>query len=122
MARIINALKATALRAQSERRRSIEDIDIKGLLSGYECPGGLNADERLILRILQEWKSLPASRLRDLYVERSRHPKSDRSFRIYMESLCSRGLVKALGETRGRTYEIIEADLYGEIQHEANRG
>jgi len=37
-----------------------------------------------------------------------RHPKSERSFRNYMESLCFKGLVKAIGEKRGRIYEIVE--------------
>jgi hypothetical protein len=45
---------------------------------------------------LQEWKSLPASRLYDFYVQNTKHPKSERSFRNYVESLCSKGLVKLL--------------------------
>jgi hypothetical protein len=59
------------------------------------------------LKILQEWKSLPASRLFAFYREKASYPKGERSFRNYMQSLCSKGLVKALGDKRGRTYEIV---------------
>lgn len=111
---VINILKAATMRAQGEKRESIEDTNIDDLISENECIQGLNADETLILRILRKWKSLPASRLLDLYIENSRHPKSERSFRIYLENLCSRSLIKALGETRGRAYEIVEAEQNGE--------
>jgi repressor of nif and glnA expression len=104
-------LKVAALRAQKEKRESIKDVDIKDLLTVDDCPERLNADERLILKILQEWKSLPASRLRDFYIQKSGYPKSERAFRKYMEDLCSKGLVKALGQNRGRIYEIIEGEL-----------
>jgi len=53
---------------------------------------------------------LPARRLYDFYIQNTRHPKSERSFRNYMESLCSKGLVKAIGEKRGRVYEILEVE------------
>jgi len=56
---------------------------------------------------LQQWKSLPASILYDFYVQNTRHPKGERSFRNYMENLCSKGLVKAIGEKRGRIYEVV---------------
>jgi cell division control protein 6 len=98
--------KIAASRAQNERKKSIEEIDLGDIFIEHDCPEGLNADEKLILRILQEWKNLPASRLHDFYLQESRHPKSERAFRNYMESLCSKGLVKALGEKRGRTYEL----------------
>ena len=108
MASILSILKVAALRAQNQKRESIQDSDLEGLLSAHDCAEGLNADERLILKILHEWKSLPASRLRDFYIEKCRYPKSERAFRNYMENLCSKGLVKALGEARGRSYEITE--------------
>ncbi len=120
MASILNILKVAALRAQNEKIGSIEDIDLKDVLSEYDCPEGLNTDERLIMQILHEWKSLSASRLRDFYVKKSRYPKSERAFRNYMENLCSKGLVKALGETRGRTYEIVEDRVGGEVQTGTN--
>jgi Cdc6-like AAA superfamily ATPase len=108
MSSILSILKVAALRAQNEKRESIQDSDLEDLFSAHDCTEGLNADERVILKILHEWKSLPASRLRDFYIEKCRYPKSERAFRNYTESLRSKGLVKALGEARGRTYEIIE--------------
>lgn len=60
------------------------------------------------MKILEEWRSLPASRLFDFYVQRARYPKGQRSFRNYMENLCAKGLVKAVGDKRGRIYEIVD--------------
>jgi len=99
----INALKVSALKAESENRETIEEVDIH---IENDCPQKLGQDEKMLLRILEEWKSLPSSRLYDFYVQNSRHPKGERSFRNYVESLCSKGLVKAVGDKRGRIYEF----------------
>jgi Cdc6-like AAA superfamily ATPase len=101
----INALKLAALRAESRNKKAIEESDLPEI---EDCPIKLSIDEKLLLKILQEWKSLPASRLYELYVQNTRHPKGERSFRNYMENLCSKGLVKAIGEKRGRIYEVVE--------------
>ena len=95
----INALKVAALRAESENRRTIEGKDIR---INNDCPVKLTYDEKVILAVLKEWKSLPASRLYDFYVQSCRHPKCERSFRNYMESLRKKGLVRATEEKRGR--------------------
>jgi len=102
----INALKLAALKAESENKKPIEEADIPEI--NNDCPPKLNQDEKVLLKILEEWKSLPASRLYDFYVQNTKHPKGERSFRNYMESLCSKGLVKAVGEKRGRIYEVAE--------------
>jgi len=103
----INALKVAALNAESKGKRAIEEADLPEI---EDCPAKLSIDEKILLKILQEWKSLPARRLYDFYLQSARHPKSERSFRNYMESLCSKGLVKAIGEKRGRVYEIVEVE------------
>jgi Cdc6-like AAA superfamily ATPase len=99
----INALKAAALKAEGENKRTVEEADVQ---IENDCPPKLSIDEKTIVKIMEEWKSLPASRLYDLYVQSSRHPKGERSFRNYMESLNRKGFVKAVGEKRGRVYEI----------------
>jgi Cdc6-like AAA superfamily ATPase len=104
----INAIKTAAFKAESENRKAIEERDIPEL----DCPK-FSRDEKVLLEILREWKSLPSSRLFDFYVQKSRHPKGERSFRNYMESLCAKGLVKAVGKKRGRIYEIGEEDSAG---------
>lgn len=101
----INALKLSALKAESENKKAIEESDIQ---INNDCPIKLSQDEKILLKILEAWKSLPASRLYDFYVQNTRHPKGERSFRNYMESLRSKGLVKAIGEKRGRIYEVVE--------------
>jgi len=102
----INALKVAALNAESANRKSIEETDIPEI--NADCPQKLSEDEKILLDILKEWKSLPSCRLFAFYREKARHPKGERSFRNYVESLCSKGLVKAVGEKRGRIYEVVE--------------
>lgn len=67
-----------------------------------------NEDHRIILQILKKSKRLPSGKIYRLYCEGSDHPKSERSFRKYMQVLCKQGLVKSIGEKKGRTYEILE--------------
>jgi len=105
----INALKLASLKAEGEDKKAIEERDMPEI--NNDCPQKLNQDEKILLKILEEWKSLPASRLYDFYIQNTRHPKGERSFRNYMESLCSKGLVKAIGDKRGRIYEIVEGDI-----------
>ena len=102
-------LKSLALKAESQDKKSLDDVGIN--YEFVDCPNKrLNQDEKVLLNVLKEWKSLPSSRLYDFYKERAKYPKGERSFRNYMESLCLKGLVKTVGEKRGRVYEIIEGD------------
>jgi len=100
----VNSLKAAALKVEAENKKAIEEADIQ---RNNDCPLKLSQDEKVLLKILEQWKSLPASRLYDFYIQNSRHPKGERSFRNYMESLCAKGLAKAIGEKRGRIYEFV---------------
>lgn len=109
----INALKASALKAETEGRKAIDDIDADAVLIEHDCPDNLTHDEKIFLKILKEGKSLPANRLFAFYQEKARNPKGERSFRNYMRSLCSKGLAKAVGDKRGRIYEIGEDDDQG---------
>jgi Cdc6-like AAA superfamily ATPase len=111
----INTLKLAALKAESENKKVLEEADIQ---IKEDCAPALSHDEKVILDVLKEWKSLPASRLYDFYIQQSKHPKGERSFRNYMESLCSKNLVKAVGEKRGRVYELIEVKENVEEQSE----
>jgi Cdc6-like AAA superfamily ATPase len=102
----INLLKALALKAENEGKDSIDQVEYE-----YEidCEDeNLNADEKLLVNILREQKSLASSALYGFYSQRTKYPKGERSFRNYMQDLCLRGLVKSIGDKRGRVYEIIE--------------
>lgn len=102
----INLLKSSALKAQSQNRSCIDEIDLE-----HDCPlAELTKDQRVILKILEEWKELPTGRLFAFYQDRAKYPKGERSFRKYMESLCEKGFVKADGDKRGRMYEIVESE------------
>jgi Cdc6-like AAA superfamily ATPase len=102
----LGLLKSLALKAESLDKNSLDDLKLN-----YEANSPnkkLSVDERILLSILKEWKSLPSSRLYDFYTEKTKHPKGKRSFRNYMESLCFKGLVRTVGEKRGRIYELLE--------------
>jgi len=102
----LNLLKSQALKGESEGKSSIDDVELN---FENDCPNDkLSDDERTLVKILKEWKSLPAGRLFDFYREQARYPKGERSFRNYMQNLCLKGLVKNVGDKRGRMYEIIE--------------
>jgi len=71
----------------------------------------LSADERILVKILREQKSLASNTLYGFYSRRARHPKSRRSFQNYMQNLCTMGLVRNVGEKRRRVYEIVNEIL-----------
>jgi len=101
----LNLLKALALKAENEDKNSIDEVEYE-----YEvdCEDEeLSADERILARILREQKSLASNILYGFYSQKARHPKSRRSFRNYMQNLCLMGLVRNVGEKRGRVYEIV---------------
>jgi len=102
----LNLLKSQALKAESEGKSSIDEVEFN---FENDCPNDkLNDDEKTLIKILKEWKSLPGGRLFEFYREQARYPKGERSFRNYMHNLCLKGLVKNIGDKRGRMYEIIE--------------
>ena len=107
LALALNLLKSLALKAENEGKESMDEVEFE-----YEADctedGNLNVDQKAIMKILREWKSLPAGRLYDFYCEKAKYPKSRRTFRNYMRNLSLKGLVKDIGKKRGRIYELIE--------------
>jgi len=102
----LNLLKALALKAESEGKDLIDNSEYE-----YEIDcerEELGADERILVGILREQKTLASSALYGFYSRKARYPKGERSFRNYMQNLCLKGLVKSIGDKRGRIYEIIE--------------
>jgi len=105
----LNVLKAAVLKAQNEGKRSIEPADI---VFKEDCVGtDVTLDQKLILDIMREWRSLPASQLYRSYLEKVTHPKGDRAFRNYVHELCMKGMLKAIGDKKGRVYEYIGVEL-----------
>lgn len=101
----LNLLKALALKGESEGVDSVDEVEYE-----YEADcedEELSPDERILVKILREQKSLASNTLYGFYSQKARHPKSRRSFRNYMQNLCPMGLVKNVGERRGRVYEIV---------------
>jgi Cdc6-like AAA superfamily ATPase len=109
----ISMLKSSALKAEAENKGSIDEIDLDSIIIEHDCPEKLTIDEKILLEILKEWRTLPASRVLAFYQEKARNPGCERSFRKYMQSLCSKGLARAVGDKRGRIYEICGDDGKG---------
>ena len=103
----LNILRACALHAESQDKKTIEEIELAEILRHHDCPANLAEDEQTLLNILEEQKSLPSNTLFQLYRSLAKYPKQDRSFRKYMAKLREKGLVKAIGDRTGRYYEII---------------
>lgn len=99
----LNALKSAALKAEREGKRAIEEGDVN---IPDDCPQTLSQDEKAIVDILQKKGSLPAGKLYESYIQSVRHPKGERSFREYMTKLNKMHFIRAVGEKRGRIYEI----------------
>jgi len=103
-------LRAVALKAESEGKNTIDEVSLEEMLPQSDCLDELSNDERIIFKILSEWKSLPSNRLYAFYAQTARYPKCERSFRNYMENLCAKGMVRAIGDKRGRIYEIVQGE------------
>jgi Cdc6-like AAA superfamily ATPase len=101
----INSLKLAAINAEKRRSRRIEEKDIP-----KNNPGSpLKRDERVLLEILKNHGNLPAGVLYQLYRHSVSFPRCERAFRNYMQSLASKGLVRAMGDKKGRMYEVVES-------------
>lgn len=103
----INLLRAISLKAQSERKNRIENIDLEGFLPSNSDLLDLNSDEKTLLKILENERRLPSGRLFKLYRQMTQTAKGGRSFRNYMQRLCSLNLIRSIGENSNRSYQII---------------
>jgi len=97
---MLKSIEANHGKVSSLEQFDFDEIDRKSL----------SEDDSIILQILKQKKRIPSGDLYNLYCARSEYPKSERSFRNYMEGLCRKGFVKSIGEKRGRFYEMIESD------------
>src|SRR5207249_10413081 len=108
----ITILRACALLAESQGKRTIEDVNVDDIMRQHDCPVKMSTDEKTLVKILEEWKSLPSNRLFQFYRSNSKYPKQERSFRKYMAKLREKGLVKAVGDRTGRHYEIVSGERH----------
>jgi Cdc6-like AAA superfamily ATPase len=99
-------LLAAALEAVNSKKDCVDESDIPELQTKGEA---LGYDEKIILEILKEQKSMQGGQLYKAYCERTKFPKAERTFRNYMKELCEKNLVKAIGTNKGRVYEIVNS-------------
>lgn len=100
----LNLLKASAVKAEIEKKEKISEEDIPEFVDDAK----LTQDERILLGILKEHKKLNGSELYKLYSKKTSSPKSPRWIRKLIQNLNAKGLVKCIGTKRWRIYEINE--------------
>jgi Cdc6-like AAA superfamily ATPase len=93
----LNALKSVEI--NHGKRVNLEEMS---------CNAQISEDHSTILNILRQKNKMPSGELYGLYCQRSELVKGERSFRNYMQALCRQGLVKSIGDKRGRSYELVE--------------
>ncbi len=86
---------------------NVKNVDLEELDFYTDTPS-LGEDHSIILSILNEHKRLPSGELYSRYCQKSEFSKSERSFRNFMQTLCRQGLVKSIGDKRGRCYQLVE--------------
>jgi Cdc6-like AAA superfamily ATPase len=110
----INSLKAAAIQAESRGSPTIAESDID--IPSLDIPSN-RTDEKVLFDIVKKEKTIKSKPLYDSYAGQVHSPKSMRAYRNYMHSLCSKGLVRAIGDKRGRVYEFVgDNDVHGNNQ------
>jgi len=104
----LNMLRSAALKVESERRKIIEVADLSEQLQNIDEETRLDADEQLLYNIVKEKERIASGELYAIYKQHAFPSKGGRAFRNYMQSLCLKGLVRAIGDRRGRIYEIVK--------------
>jgi len=97
-------LLGSAVMACSKKKKFVDVDDVPEV----EEEKGINHDENKLVEILKEKHSMASGELYQEYCKRVHFPKTERTFRNFMKHLSEKNLVRAIGTTRGRVYEIIE--------------
>lgn len=100
----IAALRVAAEKAESSGKGKITADMLHEPSGGKEREPELNRHQEVALRLLKQ-KSISSAELLEK-LNKEAGPIAERTFRKYMESLVRRGLVKASGEGRWRSYSI----------------
>ena len=59
----LTILRACAILAEGQGKKTIEEVNVDETLRQHDCPVKLNPDERALVGILEEWRTLPSNRL-----------------------------------------------------------
>ena len=108
----LTILRACAILAEGQGKKTIEEVNVDETLRQHDCPVKLNPDERALVGILEEWRTLPSNRLYQFYRLNAKYPKQERSYRKYMQKLREKGLVRAVGDRTARYYEIVSGEKH----------
>jgi Cdc6-like AAA superfamily ATPase len=98
--------------ANHENVAVIEQIDFRDMTLNK-----VSNEENSILEILGQRARFPSGELYRLHREKSEYPKSERSFRNSMQDLCRKGLVRSIGNKKGRSYEIVKNTSEEDLKH-----
>ncbi len=109
----IATLRNAAMLAESrgagriEKEDVLQSIKAAKKLKVQQILSTLNGEMRLLYSIVEEHGEMSSADLYKAYVERSKNPVAERTYRAYMERLVSLKLVKAEGDVRWRKYRIV---------------
>lgn len=70
----------------------------------------LTEDERVVIEVLREKRSMEHKQLYNLYCQSARSPKQERTFRNYMQRLIAKSLVRIELSNGQRIYEVVKHD------------
>lgn len=104
----VSVLRAAALKVETEERSKIEIEDLQRLLPKHREDLDLTEDERVIVGILREKRSVEHRLLYNLYCQSAPSPKQERTFRNYMQRLIAKSLVRMDFSDGSRMYRVIE--------------
>ncbi len=104
----LNVLRAAALKAETDRRSKIALDDLRDLLPMSRQDIELTEDERAIMKILREKRSVEHKQLYNFYCQSATSPKQERTFRNYLQRLIAKSLVKVDYSNSLKTYQVIE--------------
>jgi len=108
----LEIFEKAALLAEDEGKDKIEDRHIKraweqaSFLRKDRLLERLNEHEKLLYRLVEDYKHIDSGELYQAYRSRVSAPVTERAYRKYMEHLVKLRLVRAKGEGRWRAYSL----------------
>jgi len=112
--RAIETLRFAAAKAQREGQETVLESDIEKAvpearrLSNERGISKLNAHQRVLYSIVQEFKEISSAELYRHYYDQVDDPVRVRTLRNYLQKLAFAGFIRARGTGRWRTYSLAE--------------
>ncbi|SEW03136.1 Cdc6/Cdc18 family protein [Natrinema salifodinae] len=112
----IGILRSAARRAEREGLASITDAALEAAIPDARTAirrktvEGLIEHQRVLYDVIAEEGEIEPGELYEEYERRVEEPKTNRTLRNYLTKMVHYDLIEAVGERRGRTYRLVDAD------------